>query len=416
MPTVPGAHDFDVAVVGAGAAGLSAARRLAAAGRSVVLIEASQRIGGRAWTPTIEGMPLDLGCGWLHSAERNPLVDIAQKSGFTIDRSPSAWRDQYRDLGFSPSQRRAADEAWDALQQRLACDPPASDCAADALDPGGPYHAYLEAVSGYMNGAGLGSLSIADYLAYDCAASETNWRVPEGLGTLIAAQLPPVTVKLATPVTAIDLTGRSVGLETRGGTVKTAAAIVTVSTAVLAAGCIAFTPAIDAHRHAATQLPLGIADKLFLRLGEGHGLEPETHVLGNPFGSCTGSYYLMPFGRPLIECFFGGQCAEVLEGAGLAAAFAFAEDELASLLGNSLRGKLRLLAGSAWKSMDGIGGSYSHALPGQAHCRSILGKPFDDRLFFAGEATDPSDFSTAHGAWGSGERAAAEALEALAGN
>lgn len=413
MPTVPGAPDFDMAVIGAGAAGLSAARRLAAAGRSVVLIEASQRIGGRAWTQTIEGMPLDLGCGWLHSAERNPLVDIAGMSGFTIDRSPSAWHDQYRDLGFSPSQRHAANETWDALQRRFACDPPASDRAADALDPGGPYNAYLEAVSGYMNGAGLDSLSIADYLAYDRAASETNWRVPEGLGTLIAAQLPPVTVKLATPVTAIDLTGRNVGIETRGGTVRAAAAIVTVSTAVLAAGCITFTPAIDTHRHAATQLPLGIADKLFLRLGEGHGLEPETHLLGNPFCSGTGSYYLMPFGRPVIECFFGGQCAEALEGAGLAAAFAFAEDELASLLGSSMRGKLRLLAGSAWKSMDGIGGSYSHALPGQAHCRSMLSKPIGDRLFFAGEATDPSDFSTAHGAWRSGERAAAEVLEAL---
>ncbi len=407
-------QEYDVAVVGAGAAGLSAARRIVAAGRSAIVIEASQRVGGRAWTQTIEGMPLDLGCGWLHSAERNPLVDVAAAHGLTVDRAPSAWGAQYRELGFPAAEQRAAGAAWDALQRRWETDPPASDRAADSLEQGGRWNAYVDSLSGYINGTGLRNLSVADYLAYDSAASETNWRVREGYGTLIATQLRCTTLTLATPVTAIDFSGAKVRLATRHGTIIAAAAILALPTAVLASDRIAFTPAIDEHRHAAARLPLGLADKIFLRLGDGHGLEPDTHLLGNPHSSCTGSYYLMPFGRPVIECFLAGNCAEELERAGLAGAFAFVADELAALLGSDFRRKLRLLIGSAWRNADDIGGSYSHALPGQAPSRAVLARPVDGRLFFAGEATDPTDFSTAHGAWQSGLRAAAEALEVLA--
>ncbi len=407
------AQEYDVAIVGAGAAGIAAACRVASAGRSAILIEASQRVGGRAYTRTIAGMPLDLGCGWLHSAERNPFVALAEASGLAVDRAPAAWREQYRELGFPAAEQHAAAEALDAWQGRLERDPPPSDRAADALEPGNRWNAYIDALSGYINATGLARLSVADYLAYDRAASETNWRVPEGYGTLIAAQLPRVPVKLSTPVTAIDLDGARVRLATRDGTIAATVAIVTVSTAVLSSGRIRFTPAIDEHAHAAAQVPLGLADKIFLRLAEGHGLAPETHLLGNPHTSCTGSYYLMPFGRPLIEGFLGGACAEQLERDGLDGAFAFAADELAALLGSRIRGKLRLLAGSAWRQADGIGGSYSHALPGHAPRRAVLARPVGGRLFFAGEATDPIDYSTAHGAWQSGRRAATEALAAL---
>ncbi len=184
-------------------------------------------------------MALDLGCGWLHSGERNPWTAIAEASGFTVDRSESAWRDQYRDLGFSKTEQRDAAAAWQAFQDRLRHDPPASDRAADALDPDGPWNGHAEALSGYINGAGLARLSIADYRAYDEAASETNWRVREGYGTLVAASLPPVPLHLATPVTAIDHRGTRVRLDTRAGTIAARAAIVTVSTAMLAAGAIA---------------------------------------------------------------------------------------------------------------------------------------------------------------------------------
>src|SRR3982750_1325913 len=95
--------NWDVVIIGGGAAGVAAARGLAAGGRPPLLLEASQRIGGRACTLNVAGLALDLGCGWLHSADRNPWVDIAEASGFSVDRGTTAWGQQYRNLGFSGS-------------------------------------------------------------------------------------------------------------------------------------------------------------------------------------------------------------------------------------------------------------------------------------------------------------------------
>lgn len=400
--------DAAVVIVGAGAAGIGAARRLAAAGVSVLVIEASDRVGGRAWTLRTRGLPLDLGCGWLHSAERNPWVDIAEESGFRIDRAPSSWGQQYRHLGFSKADSNAARAAFEAFENRLRDAPPPSDCAANALPTGGPWTPFIETLSGYINGVGLAQLSIRDYLAYDDAASDTNWRLPAGYGTLIAASLPAVPLRLSTPVRGVTLDGGDVTLTSDRGDISASAAIVTVSTAVLAGDDIAWPDSLDEHRQAAAQLPLGLANKLFLAFDD-LSVDADSHLLGNPHRSRTGSYYLRPFGRPVIEAFVGGEAAEDLEAAGLDAAAAFATDEVTALLGSSVRTKLSLIAGSAWRSADGFGGSYSHALPGHHDARRRLAEPLDSRLFFAGEACSSTDFSTAHGALQSGI-AAAEAL------
>lgn len=405
--------DCEVAIVGAGAAGIAAARRLHELGRSVVLIEASNRVGGRAWTVEIADMPLDLGCGWLHSAERNPLVDVGRSSGFTIERGQAAWGQQWHDLGFSPAEQAGANAAWSALEERMADNPPASDVAGDALQPHGEWNAYCHALSGYMNGAPLDRLSIADFLAYDNAASDANWRVREGYGNLIAASLPVVPLRLSCPVRRVALTKDGVELVTDRGTIAARAALITASTNVLARGAIAFDGHADEHLHAAGKLPLGIADKLFLELHGEHGLEAETHLLGNPRDANTGSYYISAMGRPVIEGFFGGTGAMLIERAGPQEAFAFAVDELSAVLGNNIRRHLRPLIASFWCRTDWIGGSYSHALPGHAYAREILAQPIDDRLFFAGEATHATDFSTVHGAWESGMRAARQIVERL---
>src|SRR5690349_11115934 len=160
-------NDWDVIIVGGGAAGIAAALRLTASSLSTLLLEASPRIGGRAHTVNVAGHALDLGCGWLHSGDRNPWVDIAEASGFAVERRRPAWNQQYRDLGFPPGDQDASDDAYAAWHGRLLSDPPRSDCAADALEPGGRWNAYLQAMSGYISGAGLEQLSIADYLAYD---------------------------------------------------------------------------------------------------------------------------------------------------------------------------------------------------------------------------------------------------------
>ena len=124
---------FDTIVVGAGAAGIAAARRLLDRGRSVLVLEAMDRVGGRAHSVAVQGLPLDLGCGWLHSAERNPLVPVAEALGYAIDRSRAAWQDQLRNLGFPAADQHEAWQAYDALERKLREEPPISDCAGDAV-------------------------------------------------------------------------------------------------------------------------------------------------------------------------------------------------------------------------------------------------------------------------------------------
>lgn len=405
--------EVDVVIIGAGAAGIGAARRLARETLSILLIEASARVGGRAWTQDIAGLPLDLGCGWLHSGERNPWTEIAEESGFAVERGTPAWGDHYRDLGFSPDEQAEAESEWRAWRDRLDAEPFASDRASDALPERGRWAAYAQSMSGYVNGAALEELSIADYLAYDQAASDINWRIPAGYGALISASLPPVPLRLATPVTVIDHGGLRARIETRAGAIAARAVIITVSTNVLASGAIRFRPALDAKLHAAACLPLGFANKLFLRVEGDAPFETERHLLGNPRSADTGSYYIKPFGRPVVEAFYGGPGARALERAGLAEVFEFAKDELAALLGASIRPYLRALTGFFWGMADEIGGAYSHALPGESLRRKELAAPLDEKLFFAGEATHESDFSTAHGACASGARAAEQALAAL---
>lgn len=396
---------IDVAIIGGGAAGIAAARDLASRSRKVLLIEASDRLGGRARTITLQGMPLDLGCGWLHSAGRNPLAVLAEAAGQTLDRREGAWRRQFRDLGFTARDQDAAWKAYEAFGEEIRRNPPPSDRAGDALPRDDRWRPFVDAVSSYINGTELDTLSVADFLAYDDAASETNWRLPSGLGAFVvglAAGLPHALDTVVSAVTCDD----GVVLETSRGTIHAEAAIITVSSAILAKGVIRFTPTIDDHLHAASHLPLGLADKVYLSLAKPDAVPPESHLLGRLDRAATGSYYLRPFGRPIIECFLGGALARELEAAGDAASLAFVTDELSNLLGTDFARGLSLIRFTRWGQEPGIGGSYSHALPGHADARAQLARPVSERLCFAGEACSREDYSTVHGAWRSGLAAA----------
>ena len=112
--------EVDVAIIGAGAAGIAAGRQLAAAAPiRFVVLEGRSRLGGRAWTAAHDGFPLDLGCGWLHSADRNPWAQIAEAAGFTIDRTPAPWTSNKRDLTFSEEQQRDFQRASAEFYDRL---------------------------------------------------------------------------------------------------------------------------------------------------------------------------------------------------------------------------------------------------------------------------------------------------------
>ncbi|WP_245930813.1 flavin monoamine oxidase family protein [Methylobacterium radiodurans] len=409
---------MDVAVIGAGAAGLAAARQLAERRPSlrVVVLEAADRPGGRAHTvdrPEI-GAPLDLGCGWLHGAEHNPWLPIAERLGFHIDRTLPPWNVQYRDLGFPPDDQRAYERASAAFYTRLseAQRDPADRSQATLLRPDDPWNGLLNAVSTYVSGAELDEASIHDTAHYRVHGSD--WRITEGYGRTVAQFGDGLPVALSTPVSAIDHGwAGQVWLETPRGTIRARAAIVTVSTNVLASEAIRFVPALPEKIAAAQGLPLGLANKVFLELVTPDELPKDAHLIGNVRATRTGAYHLRPFGRPVIEGYFGGHLARDLEAAGEAAAAAFALDELAGLLGSDFRRRARLLICTQWGKVASIRGSYAYARPGATGQRAVLAAPVNDRLFFAGEATSPDAFTTARGAYETGIRAAGEALSCL---
>ncbi len=387
-------------IVGGGAAGIGAATAARARGIDAVIVEAKDRLGGRAHSIDWNGHKLDLGCTWLHSAERNSLRAEAERIGVPVNHNPVSWFDQFRNLGFSPEEQEDAIGAFEALEERMRADPPSSDCAADSVDPAGRWNPFLNALSGYINGAPLSRVSVADWLAYDNSASEQNLRLPNGYGGLLARLGEQFEHHLATPVIAISRLPESVQMETTEGLIEAKRAIVTVPTTALPK--IRFDPPIDGVYEAAGQLPLGIADKLFLALDEPKAFPHDAHLLGNPHSPNTGSYFIQPMGMPVIEGFFGGDGARALEELGEDGAFAFAIDEIAALLGTKMRKHLTPIAVSAWTKEEWIGGSYSHAFPGFAAARARLADSGDERVAFAGEAVSHDDYSTAHGAFDSG--------------
>lgn len=415
MPRSTTDTDYDVVVVGAGAAGLAAGRRLREAQCRVLTVEARDRIGGRSWTQaTTLGIPVDLGCEWLHSADHNPWTGIARKLGFTIDETLPDWGRRVSwhagdDAEPEWAAARAAFNAREAAAAESGIDRPASALLA----PGGRWNALLGAISTWANGTELERVSILDHQRY--ADSGINWRVPAGYGALIAAYGAAVPVRLSTVVQHIACDGRGVVITTNRGDLRARAAIVTLSTNLLAAETIRFTPALPEKIAAAAGLPLGIANKLFLGLsGPVEDLPPDIHLVGSTARVATGNYQLRPHSWPMIAAYFGGALATALEAEGGAAMVAFACEEIVGLLGSAIKSRLTPLARSAWVGDPWARGSYSSALPGHADDRRRLAEPVEDRLFFAGEACSRDHFGTAHGALVSGIAAADRALAALA--
>ncbi|KIZ47504.1 MULTISPECIES: NAD(P)/FAD-dependent oxidoreductase [Rhodopseudomonas] len=403
--------DVDVAIIGAGAAGLGAARALENSGRSLIVLEARDRLGGRGHTiMAAPGIEFDLGCGWLHSADRNSFVGIAKHLGFEIDRSHPPWGDKSFGDSFLPKERDDFAAALDQFYDRAdaAALRGIDRAASDYLEPGNRWNPLIDAVSTYVNGAELDRVSSLDTHAYEDTG--VNWRVRRGYGALIAAYGAPCPVALGCNVSLIDHSGLRIRIETSRGTLNAAQVIITVPTNLIADEAIRFHPALPAKVDAARHLPLGVADKVLLALDGPSGLPTDGNLRGATLETAIGSYHLRPFGLNCIEGFFGGSFARQLEDAGPGALTAQSIDEIVAVLGHDYRRKLKPLSESRWAHDPFARGSYSHALPGHASARAALAAPVDNRLFFAGEATSPHFFSTAHGARDSGQRAAGQVM------
>jgi monoamine oxidase len=401
----------EVAIIGAGAAGLGAAHALKDSGLSCVVLEARDRGGGRGHTiMAAPDITFDLGCGWLHSADKNSFVEIAEELSFELDKTLPPWRERAYGKAFPPEERADFIRSLDAFYERAweAAQRDEETAASVHLEAGNRWNPMIDAISTYVNGVELDRVSILDMDAYE--DTNVNWRVRRGYGALMAAYGAPLPLAFNCAVTLIDHSAKRVRIETSQGTLTADKAIVTVPTNLIADEAIRFHPALPDKVDAAAKLPLGLADKVMLALDEPEALPKDGNLRGATIRTEMGTYHLRPFGQPCIEGFFGGRFAKQLEDAGDGAIAAHSIDEIASFLGNDFRRKLKPLTESRWAHDPFARGSYSHALPGHSGKRAVLAAPVDGRLFFAGEATSPNFFSTAHGAHDSGVRAAKEVL------
>jgi monoamine oxidase len=406
--------DLDAVVIGAGAAGLAAAKTLVARGFAVQVIEARGRVGGRAHTETaLYGVPVDLGCAWLHSADINPFRAIAAELGFTVVESGPAWGARRRIAKLSPAKTAAIERTIaEGLKAISAAGEQGRDVAAsEVLPQNAPGRPLLDAILSWIHGADPAQVSTLDAARYHDTGY--NWPVLEGYGALVAAYGAGLPVKLSTPALAIDWQGPSVRVETPSGTLAARAAIVTLPTGVLADEKVRFRPALPAAKLASIEhLPLGVADKVFFRVtGDPFGLPADSYVRGRHDSSRTSAIQIRPFGRDIISCYLGGSYARELEETG--AMIDAVWGELVNAFGSGVRGHLEAPQATAWFLDPHARGSYSAALPGHAHRRADLAAPLDDRLFFAGEACSPDFFSTCHGAHLSGITAASAVADTL---
>ena len=411
------ASSFDVVVIGAGIAGLAAAKTARAKGHRVALIEAKHRIGGRAYTDGAAlGVPFDHGCYWMHSASQNPFVGIADRLGFVYRKNSFRNRRLYLRNRWATTAEKREWAAYNARNERAIekAGRAGRDVAvADVIEHGGRWEPLFAAWVAAFSGADPDQISALDWFRYK--NTEENWPVRDGFGALVAAWAADVPVTLGCPATRIDWSGRKLRVATPRGTLEARAAIMTVSTGVLAAETIRFTPALpDWKRAAIAGVPMGRADKV--------GIAFDRDVFGMPATSGASfvadkpeafGFQIRPFGRPIAVCHLGGRFAGALEKDGERAMIAYARGRLAKMFGAAINKRIVAAQASRWEADPFIRGGYAAALPGSAHMRARLAETLGRSLFFAGEATHAEFFSTAHGAYRSGVDAAKSAMASI---
>lgn len=409
--------EFDIAIVGAGAAGIAAARRCVARARTIVL-EASERVGGRCVTDTANfGVPFDRGAQWLGAADINPVVPLAKTSGLDIYPASPGQRvrigKRYARTGEMEDYLTATVRAGRAIAEAGR----KGDLAAAAALPKdlADWQNTVEfALGPFAYGRDLGDLSTADVAR--AVDHDNGLLCRQGLGTLITRLAVGLPVQLSAPVSKIDWSERNrIELVTPTGRVSAHAVIVTVSTGVLGAGNLVFDPELPRHyAEAVARLPLGSRDRIAFELrGNPLGLAPDEVVFEKAASNRTAAVLANVYGTPLCTVEIGGKLGAELSAAGEPAMTAFATDWMTGLYGSDFRRALGRTFATRWNHHPLTLGAMSAAVPGGASARAALAEPVRDRIFIAGEATHETLWGTVGGAWASGERAADAALKRL---
>jgi monoamine oxidase len=410
-------READIVVVGAGAAGIAAARRIVAANRKVIVLEAGGRIGGRCITDSATfGAPFDRGARWLHNADANPMTPLARGVGLELVPAPPGQR-------IRVGRRNArAGEVEQMLATLVRANRAIDDASRGRLDMScatalpkdlGEWGATVE----FLIGASAAGKDLKELSAIDKARAQDRsapLACRQGLGTLIAKLGEALPVSLSTPATRIAWSGRDVSVETQAGRIAARAAIVTVSSNVLTAGSLRFAPELPKRTlDAAAKLGLGSYDHIVLQLpGNPLELARDDVVIEQSKDARTALMVANIGGSALCSIDVAGSFGRELSAQGEAAMVAFAMEWLGSLFGSDAAKGMKKSAATRWNAEPFVLGAMSAASPGGQPSRKILMEPVGS-LFFAGEAAHETLGGTVDGAWESGVRAAEAALRRI---
>jgi len=410
-------RDADIVVIGAGAAGIAAARRVMAANRKVVVVEAASQVGGRCITDaTTFNTPFDRGARWLHNPETNPMIRLARNAGLELVPAPSG---QKMRIGRRNARAGETEEFLAALvRANRAIDEAArgkldTSCASVLPKDLGDWAGAVE----FMLGASFAGKDLKELSAIDKArAQDRNAAIAcrQGLGTLISKLGEQAPVALSTPASRIVWSNRDVSVETQSGKIAARAAIVTVSTNVLMSGAIKFAPDIPKRTlDAASKLSLGSYDHIVLQLpGNPLGLSRDDILIEQSNSTRTALMYANIGGSSLCAIDVGGSFGRDLSEQGEAAMGAFAKEWITKLFGSETAAAVQKTSATRWNASPFVMGAMSASSPGGQLSRKILTEPIGS-VFLAGEATHETLWGTVDGAWESGERAADAALRKI---
>lgn len=407
----------DVVVIGAGAAGIGAGLALRRLGVSAVILEAKQRVGGRAYSDESSlGHLWDHGCHWFHSADRNVLRTLADRVGHAYLAAPRYNTvASFTDGRWHKTSLRES-YVWDMLDTIAAAGAGGRDIAAeDLLDRSHRYYPLIRHWCQLMYSHDPENLSTGDAGAY--SDSRVNLPVEAGYGALVARLAAGLDIRLDTPATRVEATRDGVAVVTRHGTVTARACVLAVPARILERRQIDIVPALPESLAAALDdVPMGHYEKIAIAF-DGRVFDDPDIAFADIFDPASPptrplNFELHPFGRPIAVTHVGGSTARELAEEGEAAMTEFAIGALVRAYGSALRRRITRTAVTRWTEDPFIGGAYSGARPGRAKMRAAFAEPVHDRIFLAGEHVHRTFMATCHGAYETGIAAGHRAAEA----